>query len=240
MVSFASNGTATLPDGSEGAALEPSSLTETQTVATSGSHTVCGTVADVLGNVSAPGCVTVQVDATPPSLEVSCPATAELDATGVNATVTASDGQSGLAKDPSGTVAIATASLGQQTTTETAVDNVGNETTRSCTTDVIYTLAKLKPNPAKKTKAGKPVGVSFRLKDALGYVTDGSATLEIAAEGGPFKPATSQTNSGDRFANLPAGLYTYNLSTTGLAKGKYTLRVNLNDGTIHTTTITIR
>ena len=79
MVSFASNGTATLPDSSEGAALDPSSLTGIQTVSTSGSHTVCGTVADVLGNVSAPGCVTVQVDATAPSLSVSCPATAELD-----------------------------------------------------------------------------------------------------------------------------------------------------------------
>ncbi len=55
MVSFASNGPATLPDGSEGAALEPSSLTGTQTVETSGSHSICGTVADVLGNVSARG-----------------------------------------------------------------------------------------------------------------------------------------------------------------------------------------
>jgi len=239
MVSFASNGTATLPDGSEGAALNEASLTGVQTVEGSGSHEVCGTVADVLGNTSAPGCVTVQVDATPPSLTVSCPATAELDSTGVNASVSATDGQSGLAKDPSGTVAIPTGSLGVQTVTETAVDNVGYETSRSCTTDVIYAFTNLKPN-GSKFKAGKAVKVSFHLGDTLGYVTDGSGTLEIAREGGSYSPATSATNHGDSFVSAGKGQYTYSLSTTELAKGNYSLRVNVSDGTTHTTTITIK
>lgn len=244
MVSFASNGTATLPDSSEGAALEGASLTGVQTYSTSGSHTACGTVADVLGNVSAQGCVTVQVDATPPSLSVSCPATAELDSSGVTATVAASDGQSGLAQDPSGSVAISTGSLGQQTVTETAVDNVGNETTTSCTTDVIYAFSRLAPASGSKHKAGNPVAVKFHLKDALGYVTDGSGTLEVAPVSGgvtgSYKPATSTTNSGDRFQAGKGGLYSYSLSTTGLGKGTFSLRVTVNDGTTHTTSINLK
>ncbi len=239
MVSFASNGTATLPDGSEGAALDPSTLTGIQTVEGSGSHEVCGTVADVLGNVSAPGCVTVQVDATAPSVSVSCPATAQLDASGVSATVAASDGQSGLAVDPSGSVSIATGSLGAQTVSETAVDNVGNETSKSCTTDVVYAFSALKPASGKKIKAGNSTVVQFRLRDALGYVTDGSATLEIAPVTGGVVGSYKPAGAHDAFTAGARGKYTYSLSTSGLAKGTWSLRVNLSDGTTHTTTITI-
>ncbi len=243
-VVFTENGDQTLPDGSAGAGVNLLSLPSPVVVSESGTHTVCGTVDDVLGNVSQPGCVTVQVDATPPSLEVTCPATAELDSPEVTASVTASDGQSGLAQNPSGTVAIATGSLGEQTTTETAVDNVGNETTRSCTTDVVYAFSRLRPAAGKAYKHGKSVPVQFHLRDALGYVTDGSGTLEIApnagAEAGVYRPATSATNNGDRFQAYKGGLYKYSLSTEGLARGSWSLRVEASDGTTHATSITLR
>lgn len=234
-VSFSSNGVATLPDGSEGAALEPSSLTQPVEVDTTGSHTVCGTVEDVLGNISTPGCVTVQVDATPPSLTVTCPQTAELDASGITASYSANDGvgQSGLASSASGSVPINTAGLGEQVTTETATDYAGNETTRSCTTDVIYNFKGLRPALAKKVTPGRAVKVSFHLADALGYVTDGSATLQVAREGAGYSPAKP-------FVNMRHGLYQYELSTTGLTAGKYTLLVKVNDGTTHTAGIIIR
>jgi hypothetical protein len=48
----------------------------------------------------------------------------------------ASDAESGLASDPSATVPINTESAGPQKITRTAIDNVGHETTRSCTTQV--------------------------------------------------------------------------------------------------------
>ncbi len=51
-VAFTANGDQALQDGSSGAGVEPSSLSSPQTYSTSGSHTACGTVADVLGNVS--------------------------------------------------------------------------------------------------------------------------------------------------------------------------------------------
>ncbi len=242
-VAFTANGDVALPDGSEGVGVNLASLSSPQTFNTSGSHEACGTVADVLGNVSTPGCVTVQVDATPPSLSVACPATAELDSSGVAATVAASDGQSGLAVNPSGSVAISTGSLGNQTVSETAVDNVGNETSSSCTTDVVYLFSNLKPAAGKKIKSGTAAVVQFRLRSALGYVTDGSGTLEIApvtgGVTGTYQPATSASNHGDAFVAVPHGQYRYSLSTTGLAKGTWSLRVNVSDGTSHTTSITI-
>ena len=85
-VTFSANGAGTLPDESEGAALEGSSLTANQTISGSGTHTVCGTIENVLGEKSNEGCTTVKVDATAPTVTLTCPATAELDACGVKAT----------------------------------------------------------------------------------------------------------------------------------------------------------
>jgi|GEM_PF-123951 len=138
-VAFFDNGDPALPDGSPGSGVNLLTLSSPQTFNASGTYTPCGTVADNVGNVSEPGCLTVQVDATAPSLTVECPAPVAIGATNVHATVTAADGQSGLAVDPSGTVAINTGKAGPQTITRTAIDNVGHETTGSCSTEVGYT-----------------------------------------------------------------------------------------------------
>ena len=137
-VSFSANGDPVLADGSPGSGVNEAMLSAPQTFETSGSHEACGTVADNAGNVSKAGCLTVQVDATPPSLEISCPAKAVVGEAGVTATVTAADAYSGLKTDPSGTVPIETGKAGPQTITRTAVSNVGLETTKSCTTQVVY------------------------------------------------------------------------------------------------------
>ena len=170
-ISFTENGDPLLPDGSLGSGVNPLSVPAPQTFDTSGSHTACGTVTDNAGNVSEPGCVTVQVDATPPSVNVECPGEVAIGTAGVVATVSASDGQSGLADDPSGTVAIDTSKAGPQTVTRTAVDNVGLETTASCTTEVGYTKV-LSGNVKGKlvVKSGEAVELSSTAK-ASGTVT---------------------------------------------------------------------
>lgn len=78
---------------------------------------------------------TVVVDRTPPTIEMSCPATAAVGQTGVAATVTAYD-ESGLKQDPSGTIPIDTSTAGTKTVSATAIDNLGNEATSSCSTQV--------------------------------------------------------------------------------------------------------
>ncbi len=127
-----------LADGSAGSGVEPASLTAPETFTASGAHTASGTVADKAGNVSAPGTLVVQVESTPPNLEITCPSQVYVGEAGVNATVVAGDVYSGLSGDPSGTVPINTSVAEPQTVTRTAVSNVGLETTKSCTTQVMY------------------------------------------------------------------------------------------------------
>jgi hypothetical protein len=139
-VSFADSSDPSLSDGSPGSGVNPASIPAAETFSTSGAHTACGNVGDYAGNVSKQGCLTVQVDATPPSLEITCPATAVVGSS-ASATYTAADEYSGLASSASGTVPIDTSSAGEKTASTTAVSNVGLETTKSCTTEVGY------PNP---------------------------------------------------------------------------------------------
>jgi Alpha/beta hydrolase domain len=158
-VSFTENGDPLLPDGSQGSGVNPASIPASQTFDTSGSHTACGTVTDSVGNESTPGCVTVQVDATAPTLEVSCPTSVGIGAK-AEATVTAADEQSGLASNPSGSVPINTSKAGPQTVTRTAIDNVGHETTKSCTTIVGYFVTITGPVQKLVVRSGEAVGLA--------------------------------------------------------------------------------
>jgi hypothetical protein len=138
-VSFTDNGDPLLSDGSAGSGVDLGSLSSPQVFNTDGSHEASGTVADNVGNVSGAGTLTVQVDASAPTVKASCPAPVSIGTPGVKATITASDGQSGLAVDPSGTVPINTNTAGTKTVKVTAIDHVGHETTASCSTLVGYT-----------------------------------------------------------------------------------------------------
>jgi hypothetical protein len=133
----------------------------------------------------------VVVDETPPTLEISCPATAVLGQSGVTATVTAADGQSGLALDPSGSVAIDTSKAGPVTIERTASDNVGHATTSTCITQVVHTQvitgtvkAKLivKDGEAIELAPGaKAGGVEVRPGGALDV--NGASTKAIKSSG---------------------------------------------------------
>jgi hypothetical protein len=179
-VSFTENGDPLLADGSLGSGVNPASIPAPETFDTSGSHTACGTVSDNAGNESAQGCVTVQVDATSPSIEVSCPAPVSIGASGVHATVTASDGQSGLAVDPSGEVPINTSKAGPVTVTRTAVDNVGYETSGSCTTEVGYTKVLTgKVKGALVVKAGEAVELTSTAKVSGAVTVKAGGALDV-------------------------------------------------------------
>jgi lysophospholipase L1-like esterase len=178
-VSFADSGDPALADGSAGSGVEVGSIPGPQAFATDGAHEASGTVSDNVGNVSAPGALTVQVDASAPSLEVSCPAMAQVGQTGVSATVAASDRQSGLASDPSGTVAIDTNTAGPKTVQRTAVDNVGHSTSSSCTTEVVHSHV-ISGNVARKlvVKDGQAIELTASAKTKQVEVQPGGS-LEI-------------------------------------------------------------
>jgi acyl-homoserine-lactone acylase len=193
-VSFSDNGDPLLSDASAGSGVDLGTLSGPQTFNTDGAHEASGTVADNVGNVSSPGTLSVQVDVSAPSVEASCPAPVSIGAKGVNATVAASDGQSGLAKDPSGSYPINTSTGGVKTVTVTAIDNVGHETEASCSTLVGYTqvitgnvkskLVVKKGQAIKLTKTAKVSGpVTVQPGGALdveGATISGSLTAKEA------------------------------------------------------------
>ena len=169
-----------------------------------------------------------------------------------NDTVTASDGQSGLAVDPSATVAIATTAVGPQTITRTATDNVGHTTTKSCTTTVAYAysgiLQPVNPDGSSIFKLGSTVPVKFTLKDTSGApIATAVANLTLAKVtneiDGTFVEATSTAaaTTGTLFRYDPTGQqYIFNLGTSGLSKGTWTLKVTLDDGNSYTQRISLK
>ncbi|HXB17021.1 MAG TPA: acetylxylan esterase [Solirubrobacteraceae bacterium] len=178
-VSFTENGDPSLVDGSPGSGVEPSSVPAPQTFSTDGSHTASGTVNDRAGNTSSPGSLTVQVDASPPQVEVSCPATA-IFGSSAKATITASDGQSGLAVNPSGTVAIDTSTVGVKTTSATAVDHVGHSAEASCATTVKYSQVLSGSVKGKVTvTSGQGVEVSPGTKVSGGIKVKPGGAIDI-------------------------------------------------------------
>jgi X-Pro dipeptidyl-peptidase (S15 family) len=187
-VAFAANGDPALSDGSPGSGVNAATLSGPESFDTSGAHTACGTVADNVGNVSESGCLTVQVDAAPPTLTVSCPAMVAIGAN-ASATVTASDGYSGLKTDPTGSVAINTSKAGTHTITRTAVSNVGLETTRSCTTVVGYYVIVKGPVQKLVVRAGEAVLLTStaRVSGAVSVKPGGALDIEGATLSGHLK-----------------------------------------------------
>jgi hypothetical protein len=185
-VSFTGNGDPPLPDASPGSGVNPTTLPPASTFNTDGPHSVSGSVQDNAANASPSASLTVQVDASAPVVGVACPATANVGQSAVQATISASDAQSGLAEDPSGAVAIDTSKAGAQTVSATAIDNVGHQTTNSCTTlvghsEVITGTLKHK----LVVKAGQSVELASTAKTkAVEVQAGGSLDVEGASTAG--------------------------------------------------------
>jgi lysophospholipase L1-like esterase len=244
------DGDPALQDGSAGSGVDPASVPGPVTRSTSGAHTIGGTVADRAGNTSAPGSLTVQVDATAPSLSVTCPAAVLLHSAAA-ATIAASDAESGLAADPSQTVALATGAVGPQITSATATDNVGHSTSRSCTTAVQYLYGGLtqpvNPDGSSIFKLNSTVPVKFHLTDVRGDgVAGATARLELAKVSddveGLFEEAvsTAASTTGNLFRDQGGGDYQFNLATKPLSTGTWMLKVVLDDGAEYRTRISLR
>jgi lysophospholipase L1-like esterase len=219
-VSFTDNGDPLLSDGSAGSGVDLGTLSGPQTFNTDGSHEASGTVADNVGNVSAPGSATVQVDATGPTVEAKCPAPVSIGAKGVNATVTASDGQSGLAKDPSGSYPINTSTGGVKSVKVTAIDNVGHETEGSCSTLVGYTQVistNLKGNLT--IKSGQAIELTETAKVSGNVVVKPGGALDI--EGATVSGSLKSTGAALlRVCGANAGKLTVTNSTGSVVIGE--------------------
>jgi uncharacterized protein YjbI with pentapeptide repeats len=237
-VSFASGG-----DPTPGSGVNTASLPAARTFNTDGSHTAEGTEEDNAGNISQKASLTVQVDATAPTLQLTCPTSVPLGTAGATATFTASDGQSGLKTPASGTVPINTSTAGKQTVTETAIDNVGHETTKNCTTQVVYSrtikgtflgtlVVKTGQSVLVSPKATIDGGVTIEEGGALdvegatinGQITTSKATLLRVCGasingGGVASNGTGKVVIGEGISACPGSRINGSLTVTGNSAG---------------------
>jgi hypothetical protein len=224
-VTFSDNGDPLLSDGSAGSGVDLASMSGPQTLNTDGSHEASGTLADKVGNISAAGTLTVQVDVSPPSVEVSCPTSAFVGSS-AKATVSASDGQSGLAVDPSGSVPIDTSKAGERTTEATAVDNVGHEASDSCTTQVLY------PDPGAPTLSA---GTNPNATGLFSLAWTGADPLEYFGLSYTLQHHNGATAA---WSTVASGMVTlgYEFSGSGEEEGTWNYRVQGTDPSVPTTT----
>lgn len=127
-------------DGSSDATSGVAGYSAPEAFSTSGEHSYSGTATDLAGNVSSPATGTVKVDADIPYIDVAgCPEGPVEQGSAHSLTVEARDAESGLAEggDPSGSVVLATSTLGQNEAIVTAVDRVGHEESDTCEYEVV-------------------------------------------------------------------------------------------------------
>jgi hypothetical protein len=238
-VATTDNGDPDLRDGSAPSGVDPSSIAAPETL--DASTTTRRTVRDRVGNESAESELPLQVDTHAPSLELSCPASVVLRGDAA-VTVTAADGQSGLAEDPSGTFAVDTSSPGTHVIERTATDNVGHSRTESCEVLVHYIYSGLQ-RPVdiaseNEFNAGSTIPLKFALTDADGHFVD-DAEVEVLVQRAGDEPIEAASTNG-KGVWYEADHYRFNLATKPLGPGTWTILIRLDDGVVHRTQVTLR
>jgi dipeptidyl aminopeptidase/acylaminoacyl peptidase len=244
----ADNGDPDLRDGSAGSGVDPDSVAAPQELTASGA--VQRTVRDRVGHTSVQAQRSVQVDTEKPALALDCPASVLLHGS-ASVLVTASDDQSGLRDDPSGSVPVDTDTAGDQTIARTAVDNVGHVRTASCDVGVQYAysglLSPVNRDGSSVFKLNSTVPLKLRLADAADRDVD---TAHIVVEMERYSSSvlgteiestvTATPTNGKDFTYHGAGEYHYNLSTKPLSVGTWNIKLTLGDGTVRRTRISVR
>ena len=184
MVIFAGTGDPDLANGDIGSGVDPTTVPADAVFDSSGSHTASGTVRDRAGNESTAASLTVQLDADPPSVAMTCPSSPLLLGSTASAAWTAADAESGLATPVAGSVTLDTSSIGTKSaSTPTAEDNVGHSARAECVYSVIFDFRGFfrpvdNPPTLNTVKAGSGIPVKFSLS--------GDQGLNILAPGYPL------------------------------------------------------
>ena len=230
------------------------SYTANETFSTSGTHSYSGKATDAAGNDSLATSGSVKVDATAPALNVTCPTGSVIKGSTASANWLASDDESGLATDASGSVPLNTSTVGTQTATVaagTAQDKVGHGSAEdSCTYSVVYNFSgffqpidNLDANGnyiLNKAKAGSTVPVKFSLGGdqglnifAAGYPQVSAPFACGASTADQVEEYSTATTSGLKYDPV-ANQYIYNMKSDAKWAGSCRqLIVKLADGTTH-------
>jgi hypothetical protein len=247
-VTSIANGDPVLRDGSAGSGVDAGSVATPITFATDGSHVFTDDVADLAGNRSATAALTVRVDKRAPVAGFSGCAPYVRQGIPAAASWVASDAGSGLAGPASGSLVLdtsppTTSNPSPRTATITVRDNVGHETSESCT----YAVVDLRfqapidgPSVVNVAKAGRVVPVKAAL--VVDGVVDATGPLSLlvqpladcagaATDALETYAAAGSANTGNAFRwDATAGFWIHNLDTSAVgmsAGGCYRVNVYL-------------
>ncbi len=224
--------------------------TETASAST-GSHSVC----DIASNcVNAGPIGGNKVDKKPPTITITSPNGMYLLNQVVTASYACTDGGSGVANCAgpalSGT-GVNTATVGNNTFTVNANDNVGNTTAQTSNYSIAYKVCILY-DPTRSVQSGSTIPLKLQLCDsnnadvsstsvvvhATGLVlasTNASTVIQDSGNANPDSDFRYDSGLG------PTGGYIFNLSTQGLTTGSYTLSFIAGaDPTTHTVSFQVR
>jgi microsomal dipeptidase-like Zn-dependent dipeptidase len=225
--------------------------TETATATTS-SKMVC----DSRNNCTAAGPFTgLKVDKKAPDISILVPAaTSYVINEQVLASYACTDGGSGLAtcagNVPSGS-AIDTATAGSKTFTVTTGDNVNNQDSSTVAYVVTYNICVLY-DETKAVKSGSAIAIKLALCDADGtnlssaaIVVHATEVTNLATNVSVPPVAAGDANPGNDFrydpTAGPTGGYVFNLKTTDLSPGAYSLSFSVaGDPVLHAVPFNVR
>ena len=205
------------------------------TVSAEGTTAVTYYARDNAGNVAAPRTLTLKLDKTAPTVNVSSPAGALLLRQAAAAVYGCGDALSGVSgcvgSAPNG-AALDTSSVGMKQFTVTATDVAGNTRTSVVKYAVSYGV-RLLYDASKSNTGGSTVPVRLQLVDANGANVSGEGvalhalgTMKVSdfAPGEVEDAGNANPDDNFRFLNVGGeGGYIFNLQTTGLTTGAYVL-----------------
>ena len=145
-----------------------------------------------------------------------------------------------------------TSKVGSYTITYTAIDTSGNSSSVTRTVNVVYNYSlitkQIKSDGSSVFKANRTIPVKIQIKDSNGnYISTAIAKISLTKvtndEIGEVNEVVETVNatSGNLFRyDEKNNHYIYNLSTKGLDKGTYELKVILDDGNAYSVQIGLR
>lgn len=205
------------------------------------SQSAVGTARDNAGNTASVTVGEINIDLTPPEIQVASPAGNYTLNQPVAASWNASDALSGL-NSPNQSlpdIAVDTGSVGPHTFTVEAWDNAGNHAVKTAAYNVSYRYTEVvSPGYGLINRYIRVVPMAFRLSDYNGSrISTATALLYLSkitdGPGTEFPPLINMSSSGDNKFNCPGsgGIYNYMLCTRSMSSGTWQLRIALDDGT---------
>jgi hypothetical protein len=194
------------------------------------------------------------IDTTPPELHLPAAISAEATSPSgavVTFTATATDLVDGTIPVTCGPPSGSTFPLGKTTVNCSATDSHGLTATGSFLVTVQYSwsgvLQPINTDGSSIFKLGRTVPVKFQLTGASAGITNATATLSVAQVSstvtGTYLEAvsTAAATTGSLFRHdATSGQYIFNLDTSGLSTGTWSLKIDLGDGAVRTATISLR